>query len=295
VNKGIEYFHQAIDVDPNYALAYEGLSYAYYTSNDFFLTPQESMPKAREAARKALELDDTLAEAHADMGIIHFWYDYDWNAAEREFRHAIELKPNSADAHVYYGWELISVGRVDEGIAESKRGVDLDPLSVWVNQTAGQNLYFARQYDQAIEQLRKTLAMQPDYWLARMELGLAYEAKGDLARAVAECGKAREIEPSIPLPLAELGHAYALSGRKGDAENAIRELERRSKRSYVPAYNFAEVYIGLGDKEQALAMLEKAYADRSMLLTFLTGDQEFDSLHSDQRYASLLRRMGLHQ
>jgi serine/threonine protein kinase/Flp pilus assembly protein TadD len=295
VNKGIEYFHQAIDVDPNYALAYEGLSYAYYTSNDFFLTPQESMPKAREAARKALELDDTLAEAHADMGIIHFWYDYDWNAAEREFRHAIELKPNSADAHVYYGWELISVGRVDEGIAESKRGVELDPLSVWVNQTAGQNLYFARQYDQAIEQLRKTLAMQPDYWLARMELGLAYEAKGDLARAVAECGKAREIEPSIPLPLAELGHAYALSGRKGDAENAIRELERRSKRSYVPAYNFAEVYIGLGDKEQALAMLEKAYADRSMLLTFLTGDQEFDSLHSDQRYASLLRRMGLHQ
>ena len=101
MNKGIEYFHQAIDVDPNYALAYEGLSYAYYTSNDFFLTPQESMPKAREAARKALELDDTLAEAHTDMGTIHFWYDYDWNAAEREFRRAIELKPNSPGAHAY--------------------------------------------------------------------------------------------------------------------------------------------------------------------------------------------------
>jgi len=295
VTKGIEYFHQAIDVDPNYALAYEGLSYAYYTSNDFFLTPQESMPKAREAARKALELDDTLAEAHTDMGTIHFWHDYDWNAAEKEFRRAIELKPNSADAHSYYGWELISVGRVDEGIAESKRAVELDPLSIEVNETVGQNLYYARQYDQAIEQLRKTLDMEPDYWLAHMLLGLAYEAKGDLARAVAECKKAREIETSIPWPLAELGHVYALSGKKSDAENVRKELERWSKRSYVPAYNFAEVYIGLGDKEHALAMLEKAYADRSMLLTLLADDHEFDSLHSDPRCAALLGRIGLPQ
>ncbi len=295
VNKGIEYFHQAIDLDPNYALAYEGLSYAYYTGNDFFLTPQESMPKAKEAARKALQLDDTLAEAHADMGMILFWYDYDWNAAERELRRAIELKPNSADAHAYYGWELSIVGRVEEGIAESKRAVDLDPLSVEVNETAGQNLYYARQYDQAIEQLSKTLAMDPDYWVARMYLGTAYEAKGDLARAVAECKKARETEPLIPWPLAELGHAYALAGRKGDAENVLKELEIWSKRSYVPAYNFAEVYIGLGDKEQALALLEKAYADRSMALTFITADQEFDSLHSDLRFQDLRRKVGLPQ
>ncbi len=295
VNKGIEYFHQAIEIDPNYALAYEGLSYAYYTSNDFFLTPQESMPKAREAARKALELDDTLAEAHADMGMILFWYDYNWNAAEKELRRAIELKPNSADAHVYYGWELILAGRVDEGIAESKRAVELDPLSVEVNETAGQNLYNARQYDQAIEQLRKTLDMDPDYWIARMLLGSAYEAKGDVSRAVAEYARAREVESTIPWPLAELGRSYALAGRKGDAENVLKELERWSKRSYVPAYNFAEVYVGLGDKERALAMLEKAYADRSMLLTFVAADQEFDSLHSDPSYADLLRRIGLPQ
>ena len=293
LNKGIEYFHQAIDVDPNYALAYEGLSYAYYNSNDFFLSPQESMPKAREAARKALQLDDTLAEAHADMGMILFWYDYDWNAADKELRRAIELKPNSADAHADYGWELTLVGRVDEGVAESKRAVDLDPLSVEVNETAGQNLYFAHQYDQAIEQLSKTLEMDKNYWVARMFLGAAYEAKGDLARAAAECKKAREAEPSIPWPLAELGHAYALAGRKGDAENVLRELERWSKRSYVPAYNFAEVYIGLGNKEQALTMLEKAYADRSMALTFVTADQEFDSLHSDPRFRDLTRHIGL--
>jgi len=295
VNKGIEYFHQAIDVDPNYALAYEGLSYAYYTSNDFFLTPQESMPKAREAARKALELDDTLAEAHTDMGTIHFWYDYDWNAAEREFRRAIELKPNSADAHVYYGWELISVGRIDESIAESKRAVELDPLSIEVNQTAGQNLYYGRQYDQAIEQLRKTLDMEPDYWIARVLLGLSYEAKGDLPRALEELEKARKVEANIPWPLAELGHAYALSGKKSDAENILKELEFRSKRSYLCAYNMATVHVGLDERGQALTFLEKAYADRSMFLTFVKADPELDSLHSDPRYADLLRRMGLPQ
>jgi serine/threonine protein kinase len=293
VDKGIQYFHQAIDLDPNYALAYEGLSYAYYTSDDFFSTPQESMPKAREAAKKALELDDTLAEAHIDMANILYWYDYDWSAAENEFKRAIKLKPSSADAHAYYGWELVSVGRIDEGITHSKLALELDPLSVEVSQVVGQNFYYARQYDQAIEQLGKTLDMDPEYWLARMLLGLAYEAKGDFARAVAECEKTRKTESSIPWPLAELGHAYALSGRKADAENALTELEAKSKRSYVPAYNIAEVYVGLGQKDKALAMLEKAYADRSMMLTFLTDDHEFDSLHSAPRFMDVARHIGL--
>ena len=295
VNRGIQYFHQAIDVDPNYALAYEGLSYAYYTSNDFFATPQESMPKAREAAEEALELDETLAQAHVDMAIIHYWYDYDWNAAEREFKRAIELKPDSADAHAYYGWELVSLGRVEEGIAESKRAVELDPFSVEVAETAGQNFYYAQQYDLAVEQLDKTLKMDSHYWLARMLLGLAYEAKGDLSRAIAECEKAREIEPSIAWPLAELGHAYAVSGRQRDAENVLRELETRSKTRYVPAYQFAEVRIGMGHQEQALTMLEKACADRSMMLTLLKSDPEFDSLQPTSRFREVLRRIGLSQ
>jgi serine/threonine protein kinase/Tfp pilus assembly protein PilF len=295
VNKGIEYFHQAINIDPNYALAYEGLSYAYYTSNDFFATPQESMPKAREAARKALELDESLAEAHTDMAIVYFWYDYDWNAAEREFRRAIELKPDSADAHAYYGWELVSLGQVEDGIAESKRAVELDPLSVEISETAGQNFYFAHQYDLAIEQLGKTIGLDPNYWLARMLLGLAYEAKGDFPRAIAECEKAREVESSIQWPLAELGHVYAVSGRKHDAETILNQLESRSKTRYVPAYHFAEVRVGLGHEEQALAMLEKACADRSMMLTLLTRDPEFDGLHATSRFKDVARRVGLLQ
>ncbi len=145
VDKGIEYFHQAIELDPNYALAYEGLSYAYFTSDDFFATPLESMPKANEAAKKALQLDDTLAEAHTDLAIVHFWYDYDWGAADREFRRAIELKPNYAHAHEYYGWDLISVGRTEEGIQESKRAIELDPLSAEVGANDAANFYYARQ------------------------------------------------------------------------------------------------------------------------------------------------------
>jgi len=160
----------------------------------------------------------------------------------------------------------------------------------------GQNLYLAHRYDQAIDQLRKTLEMEPDYWLARLYLGLAYEAKGDLSRAVAEYQEARKIESSIPWVLAALGHAYAVSGKKSQADQALKELKDWSKRSYVPPYFLAEVYIGLGDKRQALAMLEKAYADRSMFLpTYLKVDPELDSLHADPRFKDLVSRVGLPQ
>jgi serine/threonine protein kinase/tetratricopeptide (TPR) repeat protein len=295
INKGIEYFHQAIDLDPNYALAYEGLSYAYYTSDDFFLTPLESMPKANEAAKKALQLDDTLAEAHTDMAIVHFWYDYDWSAAEKEFRRAIELRPNYAHAHEYYGWDLISVGRAEEGIRESKRAQELDPLSIENNEVTASNFYFAHRYDEAIDQFRKTLEMDPNSWFARMFLGLSYEASGDLPNGIAECERAMKTEATPPWPSAELAHAYAASGRKREAEEILKQLKDRSKQSYVPAYNFAEIYMGLDDKEQALNFLEKAYADRSMLLTFLKVDPEFDSLRPDPRFKDLLRRVSLPQ
>lgn len=294
VKKGIDYFHQALDLDPNYAEAYAGLSYAYSVgSDDFFLSPHESMPRASEAAKKALELDDTLPEAHVEMGIVHFWYDFDWSAAEKEFLRAIELRASYAPAHEYYGWYLVCVGRFAEGIVESKRALELDPLSIEINAIVGQNLYLAHRYDEAIDQLRKTLDMEPSYWYARMFLGLSYEARGDLERAVVECQKARMIQTTIPWPLAFLGHVYAISGKKTEARQTLRELQDWSKQSYVPAYNIATVLIGLGERDQALAQLEKAYADRSMLLTYLMVDPELDSLHGDPRFEDLARRVGL--
>jgi Tfp pilus assembly protein PilF len=295
VDKGLDYFRQAINLDPNYAAPYAGIAYAYCVADDFNLSPREAMTKGNEAAKKALELDDSLPEAHYVMAWIDFGYSYDQSGAEKELRRALELAPEYSAAHEYYGWYLVAAGHLEAGVEESRRGLELDPLSVEINALMGTNLYFARKYDQAIDQLHKTLDMEPNDWLARMFLGLAYEQKGDLARAVEELQKASNVEPDIPWPLAELGHAYGLSGKKSDAENVLRELESRSQRGYVPAYNIATVYVGLGEKEKALSFLEKAYADRSMIMTFVKVDPELDGLHFAPRYTDLLRRMGLPQ
>ncbi len=293
LNKGVEYFHQAIDLDPNYALAYDGLAYAYSTRVDILFSSNETMPKAREAAKKALELDDTSPEAHTEMADVIWWYDFDLSAAEREFKRAIELQPNYAPAHVFYGWYLVSVGRVEKGIQESRRAVELDALALDTNALAAQNLYFAHRYDQAIEQAQRTLDIDSNNLFARLMLGVAFEQKGDLPRAIRELEQARKVEADYPLTSAELGHAYALSGRKGEAGQILKELIDRSKRGYVCAYFFAEVYVGLGEKEQALASLEKAYADRSSFLMLLKSDPEMDSLRSEPRFKDLLRRVGL--
>jgi eukaryotic-like serine/threonine-protein kinase len=296
MRKAIDYLHQAIDLDPNYALAYDGLSYTYAANgDDFLLSPHDSMPKAKAAAQKALDLDEALPEAHVEMAIVRYWYDFDWNAAEKEFRRAIELRPSYGTAHEYYAWFLLTVGRSAEGVEETKRALELDPLSIELNTTVGQNLYEARRYDESIDQLRKTLDMDPNYWLARMFLGMAHEAKGDLAPATVEYVRARQTESSIPWTLAELGHVNGLAGKKGEAQQALKQLQDQSQRGYVPAYNLAEVYIGLGQKEQALASLEKAYADRSMMMTFVKTDFQLDSLRAEPRFHALLDKMGLPQ
>ncbi|MBI2678876.1 MAG: protein kinase [Candidatus Koribacter versatilis] len=290
---GMDFFQKAIDLDPNYALAYCGLAYGYWTMEDFVMRPREAAEKARDLASKALQLDDALPEAHMNMGIAHFWYEYDGAAAEKELKRAIELRPNYALAHVYYGWYLVSAGRSEEGIAETRRATELDPLSVETGALAGQNYYSARRYDLAIEQLQRTMKLDPNAWFTHFTLGAAYEGKGDHTHAIAEMERARALQPSLPWALSMLGHGYAASGRRQDAEKALQELKDWSKRSYVPAYNFAEVYIGLGDKENALAALEQAYADRSMAMTFVTTDARFDSLRSDPRFQALLHRIGL--
>ena len=295
LEKGIDYFRRGIEVDPDYALAYAGLAYAYANSDDFFLAPREAMPRASEAARRAIQLDDTLAEAHLEMGLVLFWYDYDWNNAEKEFRHAIKLEPNYAHTHEFYAWYLISAGRIEEGLAESKRALELDPLSVEVGGIVAQNYYFARRTDLALEQSRKVLDMDKNNWFAHWMVGLALEGKRDYNGAISEMQQARSIEKSFPWPNSALGHCYAVAGQREEALKILKELQDWSKRSYVPAYNFAELYVGLGDKEKALAALGQAHDDRSMAVTFLKDDPRFDDLRSEPRFKDLLSRIGLLQ
>ncbi len=293
ISKGLELMRQAIDKDPTFAPAYEGLSYGYWMPVDLFTAPQEGMPKAKVAAAKALELDDTLAEAHLDMGCILFMYDYDWPRAGKELQRALELKPDYARGHELYGWYLISVGRVNEGAEESRKAVQLDPLNAETNWQVGLNLHLAHQDDETIQLLDKGIEMSPNFWPSIMTIGQAYAAKRELPRAIEQFQQARKIEPDAPWPLAELGHAYAVSGKKVEAEKALQELLAWRKRTYITTYHMAQVYLGLGNRDQAMANLEKAYEERSTLITFLPMDPEMDPLRADPRFKDLLKKVGL--
>jgi tetratricopeptide (TPR) repeat protein len=279
-------------MDPSYALAYDGLAYNYIVASEWLLPARDAIPKVRAAANKALELDDTLAEAHTWLGSASYWYDWDWFAAEREFQRAIELNPNHATAHQVYGVHLALLGRFDQALEENKRAQELDPLSLETNTFLGSGLYFARRYDQAIEQLRKTIDMDPNYWFAYLYLGRVYEQKGELDEAIAVLQKAK-LEGTNPEVLSALGHAYAVSGRKGEAPDMLNELNQRTKQSHVAPYFIATIYTGLGEQEQVFGWLEKAYEEHSFYLTWLKVDPNLDSLRSDERFADLLQRVGL--
>jgi serine/threonine protein kinase/Tfp pilus assembly protein PilF len=289
--KGIEYFNQAIAADPGYALAYAGLAYDYWMANEWTLSPHDAMPKAKEAAKKALELDDTLAEAHTSLAIASEVYDWDWAAAESEFKRSIELKPNYALAHESYGLYLVAIGRANEGIAESERAVDLDPLSPETNAFLGWVLYFAHRYGQAIEQLRKTTDLEPNYWFAHELLGAAYEQQGQFPEAIAELQKAVQLAGIIAEPTAFLAHVYAVSGKRAEAQKLLDTLKERSRETYVPAYANAIIYAGLGERDQAVAWLERGYQARSSFMFLLKVFPVLDSLRSDPRFQDLLRRM----
>jgi serine/threonine protein kinase/Tfp pilus assembly protein PilF len=289
--KGIQYLNQAIASDPSYALAYDGLAYDYIIANEWTLSPRDAMPKAKEAAKKALELDDTLAEAHASLAIVSDLYDWDWVAAESEFKRSIELKPNYALAHVWYGLYSVAIGRTNEAIAESERAVDLDPLSPETNAFLGCVLYFAHRYGQVIEQLRETTDLDPNYWLAHGDLGVAYEQQGQFPEAIAELQKAIGLAGIIPEPTAWLARAYAVSGNRAEAQKLLDALKEPSKWTYLSPYNIAMVYAGLGEGDQALAWLERAYQERSYYMSWLKVDPGVDNLRSDPRFQDLVRRM----
>jgi TolB-like protein/Flp pilus assembly protein TadD len=295
LKKGVEYFQQAIDKDPNYALAYTGLadSYALLGSVEYSaLPPTEAMPKARAAAIKALEVDDALAEAHASVAYVHI-FDWHWYEAERAYRRAIELNPNYATAHHWYAMYLGAMGRHDEALEEIELARELDPLSLPIGVGVGWHFFLTRQYHRAIEEYRKTLEMDPNFYMAHFLLGLAHEQESMFDEAIAAYQQAQALSHGHPLMIAAPGHAYAALGQRDEAQAVLDQLAQLAKRRYVSPYYIAAIYTGLGEKEQALAWLDQACESRSEGLIWLKVDPLFDSLRADARFADLLHRVGL--
>ena len=291
---GIDYFNQAIAVDPNYGLAYSGLAYNYINQEDWHLPPNQGVPKAKEAAKRALAIDNTDTGAHLVLAIAAHWYDWDWAAAESEFKRAIELSPNNSDAYAYYGWFLASMRRNDEAIAAVKRAQQIDPLSGFPTADVGVVYMLTRQWDPAIEQLQHAIAIDPNFWFSYSFLGRAYEHEGKLPEAIAQFQRALDLEKENAEIWSGLGNTYAVAGNRAEAQKVLDHLKELSAHHWVAPYNVAVIYAGLGEKEQAFALLERAYEDRSYYLpSFLTVDERLDNLHSDPRFADLKKRVGL--
>src|SRR5882724_1513214 len=291
LSKAAVFFEQAIEKDPNYALAYSGLADSYSVPQNP-IAPRDRMPKAKAAAMKAIELDDTLAEAHASLGNVKHIYDWDFAGAEKEFKRAIELNSNYTSAHHFYALLLASLGRWQEANDQIKRALELEPFSLIINSSAGRILYLEREYDQAIEQLRKALELDPNFARAHFFLGQVYQEKGLNEQAIAEFQKALQLDVNQYL-LAGLGYAYATSGKRDEAMKVLDQLKDLSKQRYASSYGVAIIHLGLGEKDAAFESLEKAYQERSEGLSSLMVEPRWDSLRADPRFADLMRRVGL--
>jgi TolB-like protein/Tfp pilus assembly protein PilF len=291
--KAIEYFNRAIEKDPNYALAYAGLADAYVLLSAYGeARPSDTFPAAKAAAIKAFELDPTLGEAHAALGMALFAYDLKFAEARREFQRAIELNPNYATAHQWYAeCGLTPFRKFDEAIAEAKRALELDPLSVIINADVGSVLGYAGHHDEAIAQLRKTVEMDPNFYYSRWQLGEALEIKGFNEEAATQYKKAIELNDD-PLPRALLGHLYARTGRRDEAREILRQLRELSKQRYVLAFNLALIHVGLDEKDAAIDLLEQAYAQRDGYnIGFIKVDPWLDPLRDDSRFEALVKKI----
>ena len=287
--KAIECFELATKLDPGYALAHSALADSY-VSYDFYgiLPPWETSPKAKAAAINALVIDDTLAESHTALACVKMMYERDWSNAEREFKRTIELDPEFVHAHNWYSHFLMAMGRIDESFAENQIALKLDPLNDSINQYLGWHHIHARQFDRAITQLEKTLANAPDFFLARVTLGMAYEQKGEVAKAIEEFKKAYKLEKSS-IVLGFLGHSYARAGNTREAQKILEELEELSKRIYVPPYIIGLIHTALGETTEAFEWFEKAYAAQNEWLHWLKVAPEVDTLRADPRFKDLLK------
>ena len=294
IEKSIEYFNGAIQQDPQYALAYEGLAEAYRAMT---ITgdrrPSEVMPHGKAAALKAIELDDRLDSAWGSLCFIQIWWDWDWPAAEQSCKRAIEINPNGADGHRAYSVLLSDLGRHDQAIVEARRASELDPLALITNAIEGHVLLYAGRNADAAAKLRATLELDANFWIAHLFLGKVHLADNDLPSALAEFRTAQTLSAGNSETLSMVGYTLARSGDRKGAQAALAELLARGKEQYVPPFNVAMLYNGLADTDNTFAWLEQAYADRDVRLTFLKIEKKWDALRSDERFAALAKRMAL--
>jgi TolB-like protein/DNA-binding winged helix-turn-helix (wHTH) protein len=294
LRKAIGYFDQVIATNPNYAEAYAGLADSYALAGDWeygVLAPKEAYPRAKAAAAKALVLDDALGEAHISLAFCLDGFDWDWESAGREFRRGIELKPGYATGHHWYAWHLTTLGQNDEAISEMKKAEDLDPLSLIISAELAEEFLIAHRYDEAIKQSRKTMALDPFFAVAHFELGQAFVQKHMYNEGIAELQKAIELSAGSTTFRSNLAYAYAESGKKNEASKILKDLNSNSHDAFSNAPEIALVYVGLDEKDQAMAWLEKAYAER--FNPSVLRRPAFDPLRSDPRFQNLLRRIGL--
>ena len=294
INEGIAYFNQALERDPNYALAYLALAEDYYLFSSQFWSPKDAMPKVKEAAAMALQKDQTLADAHTYTAIVRAFYEHDFSGAERDLQHAIELNPGSASAHQWYGYFLIAMRRWDDSLKELKRARELDPLSGPISSMLGMRVFSMREYDQAIVQFQRAIEIDPDFWWSHFFLGWAYQTRQMYEEGMGEFNKALQLGGSSWVS-AYVGFVQAQRGKKPEAQKVLYDLEEQAKQRYISPHHLAIVYTGLGDKNRALDSLEKAYDLGEDTMVFLNVDPTWDSLRSEQRFKDLVRRVGLPQ
>jgi DNA-binding winged helix-turn-helix (wHTH) protein/TolB-like protein/Flp pilus assembly protein TadD len=293
---GISHFRQAVKIDPSYGLAHVGLADAYRVLALIGESPAtEEFPQAKAAAQKAVVIDDGLAEAHAALGLITFWYDWDFGEAENQFKRAVELDPNSADTRQAYATLLTYTGRHAEALAEIKRARELDPLNLRIGALEGVMLINTGRPEEALVRLQKTLELEPNYWFAGQYVASAYIEKGMFAEAAAKARKARELSGASTRPTGFLGYALAKAGRRAEARAELEGLLRLSEERHVSPYNIAMICNGLGESDEALAWLERGYREREPRMVFLKAEPKWNNLRDDPRFQDLVRRVGLPQ
>jgi len=296
VQQSLQLFRQAIDADPQFAAAYAGLADAYITAGSYgnsFLAPQVAMPKAKEAAQKALALDDKLADAHTSLAYIKLTYDWDWGGAETEFKRALVLDPNDANTHHWYSHELMALGRIQESHEQSEQALALEPTDRVMNEHMAWHHLMAREYDRSIPQALKAIEIDPNFIQAHRVLGLGYLYTGKFAEACTEFKKGVDLSHGDPVAQAYLARCYALSHRSGEAHQILNSLIKGSQERYISSAEIGAVFAGLADKANCLEWLQKAVRERASALIYLNVDPVFDRMRGDPRFQAIVTQVGL--